>query len=208
MPDLRQNAHRPTLRALDGRIEYTDGRSFHARPWDTEAKAIGTAPGLSAVKLKTHLTRCGYRGALLQKDYRFGDETVALAAFAHHPTDARSACIAVVDSEGDPKPAVAGCRALGAPVVFVCHQGRVEWWKQTTTDPVLQRSPLVKAAQLNAFFREYQTELAPNGFIEPRRSDVYPLTINSVSWMSGSCLSSRGRWANSSANWSSGSSSK
>ena len=124
-------------------------------------KAIDTAAGLSAVKLKTHLARCGYRGDLLKKDYRFGDQTVALAGFAHQPTDARSACIAVVDSEGDPKAAVSGCRALGAPVVFVCHQGRVEWWRQTTTDPVLQHPQPVKATQLNAFFEEHKADFDP-----------------------------------------------
>src|SRR5215510_9125072 len=52
--------------------------------------------------LKPFLADCGYQSALLIDDYQYETAHVPLAAFAHQPTDIRSACVAVVNAAGDP----------------------------------------------------------------------------------------------------------
>ncbi len=59
--------------------------------------------------LKRHLVNgCGYQPGLIVEDYAFAaNKTIGLAAFAHQPFDARSACIAAIDCRSvDPLPAV------------------------------------------------------------------------------------------------------
>lgn len=47
-------------------------------------------------RAKDYLSLCGYSASLLCADFQFGGpRAVPLAAFAHEPMDARSACIAV-----------------------------------------------------------------------------------------------------------------
>ena len=70
---------------------------------------------LSAIKLKRHLESCGYSESRLATDYRFNDHTLPLVGFADQPWDARSACIAVVDLNGNPRDTVtgsAGCSSV------------------------------------------------------------------------------------------------
>src|SRR4051812_3301674 len=76
-----------------------------------------------------HLEAWGYKGDLLRGDYESGRgvaeaRRVSYATFAHRPLDARTSCIAVIEVEPEPIEAeVSACRDLGAPVVFVCHEG-------------------------------------------------------------------------------------
>ena len=95
--------------------------------------------------------------------YHFGTEdgerTVALAAFAHQPTDVRSACVAVIDVHGDPMKAVASYRQLGAPVVFVCREEQLQWWQQGAESP--QRLATIPRTELASFFQEHRHDFAP-----------------------------------------------
>jgi len=97
---------------------------------------------------------------MLRPDFRFADgKQVRLAAFAHVPADARSACIAVVEVASDPIAAVSSCRDLGAPVVFVCYGAELQWWKQGPGQPQLVET--VPATEIKHFFGAHQAEFAP-----------------------------------------------
>ena len=115
---------------------------------------------LSIRTLKPLLRQCGYAGHLLQEDIWLGDDCVApLVGFAHRPFDARSACITVIQGNGDSAAAVGRYRHLGAPVVFVLRQARLEWWKQGHEHP--HRLQTIPAAQVAGFFEKHAAELAP-----------------------------------------------
>ncbi len=112
--------------------------------------------------LRPYLLGCMYRKSQLVSNieltngHRF---QVPLAAFAHHPYDSRSACIAIFDDTYDPEYAVKASRSLGAPVVFSCLPDQVLFWKQGIAGPELQEQiPLPK---LPDFFKRYGNELAP-----------------------------------------------
>jgi len=106
---------------------------------------------------------CGYSDSLLCADFPFGgDRAVPLVAFAHEPTDARTACIAVIDAttmDGDVRPHIASFRQLGAPIVVVLRRGSVEFWQQREGDAVLVDD--VPANKAEAYFRKNAQDLRP-----------------------------------------------
>ncbi len=120
---------------------------------------------VSAASLEPHLRRCCYGDALLKRDYVFGCGRVALAAFADTPFDARSVCIAVVESQSNPEAAVADTRSLGAPVVFACHENTLQWWKQTTSRPVLIQC-VDDSRHVPEFFRQHKDDFDPLAIIK------------------------------------------
>lgn len=82
-----------------------------------------------------------------------------LVGFAQPPTDSRSACVAVLSATTDLRLAVESCRPLGAPLVFVCFQDTLQWWKQRpTTAEYLESIP---ANNLEQFFQSHQDEFSP-----------------------------------------------
>ena len=91
----------------------------------------------------------------------FTSRQVPLAAFAHHPPDARSSCICLLAASTTANVAsdVASVRPLGAPVVLVLVGSRIQWWRQGVNTPSLYRE--VDADQTEAFLREHADELAP-----------------------------------------------
>ena len=114
---------------------------------------------LTAASLVPYLKRCQYADVLRARDYNFGSGEVPLATFADTPHDARSACIAAVDSVGDSVTDVQAVRETGAPVVLACKPNRMEWWKQTTTLP--ERKGVVTVGELPRFFEIHKTDFAP-----------------------------------------------
>lgn len=116
-----------------------------------------------ALALKRHLVdECGYARDLVTADYTFAaNKTIALAAFAHQPFDARSACIAAIDCRtGDPRPAVMGLREFGAPVVFACLGDQLQVWKPGPQTAEL-KEPGLTPQQIPGFFRDHRADLAP-----------------------------------------------
>ena len=110
--------------------------------------------------MQPYLQQCGYSPGMLRRDFRFGDgKQVRLAAFAHVPADARSACIAVLEVASDPIAAVSSCRNLGAPVVFVCYGAELQWWRQSPATPQLVET--IPATEIKHFFVAHQAEFAP-----------------------------------------------
>ncbi|MCF7853188.1 MAG: SAM-dependent methyltransferase [Candidatus Pacebacteria bacterium] len=87
------------------------------------------------------LKRCGYSPRNIRRDYSFGDSApVPVAAFAHEPCDARTACIAVTAGGNDPEATVADLRKLGAPVVFVVGHQEFQWWQPGAETDKLRHS--------------------------------------------------------------------
>lgn len=112
--------------------------------------------------LVEYLKRCGYSAGDVVEDFTFAEGRVPVLAFANQPHDARSACIAVVPSQGDAKAACSSVWRTGAPVVWVCDGGEVQWWKQSPTSPQL----------VDKF-----TAAAADRYIRDRRNDFDPKRI-------------------------------
>lgn len=115
-------------------------------------------------RARHYLSLCGYSDSLLCADFRFGgDRTAPLAAFAHEPADARSACIAVIDAttlKADVRPDVTAYRQLGAPIVVALRRGSLEFWKQREGDAELVDE--VAANKAEAYFRSHASTLGPD----------------------------------------------
>jgi len=125
--------------------------------------------------LEPYLRRSGYDGASLVRNYQLGtdldgDLPVPLAAFAHLPLDAGSACIAVIAPQGDPATVVQRYRPLGAPVVFAHHCGEVQWWMQGEK-PTLHE--IIKAREIPRFFEVHKGELAPESIYRAKTRGVF-----------------------------------
>jgi len=137
----------------EARLPYATGKG--------DQTAIPAHQTMSPDVIAPHLRRCGYRGELLRRDFRFGEsQRLPLAGFAHEPADARSACVAVVEAEDDPAATVTSCRLMGAPIVFVCHRAEMQWWQQSREQPVLMGRP-VPASGMKSFFADHRHEFAP-----------------------------------------------
>ncbi len=129
-----------------------------------EDSDIAAQAALTASSLAPYLEACNYTQGLLALDYDFGPKRVPLAAFAHAPHDARSICIGAVDAGGDPAEAVFDLKPLGAPVVFSCHAGKLQWWKQTADEPQLIEN--VEASEIRGFFAAHAPDFSPELIFE------------------------------------------
>lgn len=124
---------------------------------------IITSDSLTPETLRPFLEGCGYQPQLLMRHYRFGtangSREAPLVAFAHQPTDARSVCLAAIQADGDPIETVFACRELGAPVIFVCHEDGLQWWRQATETP--QHLTTIAVTDLQGFFEQHRDDFAP-----------------------------------------------
>lgn len=118
-----------------------------------------TAFAHSAAALKPLLEDCGYSNARLVADFKVGDARYPLVGFASKPWDFDSACIAVVETPGEPEDAVRECRQLGAPVVWVQHNGIVDWWVQHGTTP--KRFDSKPVGEFASLVRSRRADLTP-----------------------------------------------
>ncbi len=119
------------------------------------------AVSLRPETLKSPLRSCGYRPNLLCDHFALADgRTVPLVGFAQFPTDSRSACVAVLSETPEPRKAVESCMPIGAPLVFVCYEDSLQWWKQGRNTAEWLES--VPAANINSFFRAHQDKFSPN----------------------------------------------
>jgi hypothetical protein len=67
--------------------------------------------------------------------------------------------VAVLSATTDLRLAVEACRPLGAPLVFVCFQDTLQWWKQRATSAEYLES--IPANNLEQFFQRHQDEFSP-----------------------------------------------
>ena len=99
---------------------------------------------------------------MLRADFRFGDNhRVPLVAFAHPPTDARSACIVVLDGEVDVPGSIETCRQIGAPVLFACRGPVLEWWS-IHADSAERLGPAITCEEVPAFFDRHSADFSPD----------------------------------------------
>ena len=138
----RRSGHRPA-RSLESTEEY----------------AVAPSSAQPVAALKSLLEECGYSGTRLASNYTVGDASFPLVGFAGKPWDQRTACIAVVEANGDPSAAARSCHDLGAPIVWVKHNRTVDWWTQRTVDP--NRLHSVPASQFPKLVRRYKDDLHP-----------------------------------------------
>src|ERR1035441_7990438 len=89
-----------------------------------------------------------------------GSRIATFAGFAQRPFDTRSACFTAMDVATSPEQDARACRVIGAPLTFLCHQGRLLWWSQTDRDPYQIGEP-VPVNRLEGFFREHREDFAP-----------------------------------------------
>ena len=110
--------------------------------------------------LKHHLRSCGYRQGLLRSDFSFGNKlTAPLVGFAHVPTDSRSACVVALDATSEPRQAVEACRPIGAPLIFVCADNGIQWWKQGRESAEWLET--IPSAHVEKFFQSNQDKFSP-----------------------------------------------
>jgi hypothetical protein len=124
-----------------------------------EESAAVPSSAHSANALKPLLEECGYTGSCLAADYSLGDRTFPLVGFAGKPWDGRSACIVVVDGNGNPGAAAASCRELGAPIVWVLHGATVDWWTQHEQSP--SRFDSRPVGEFPRLVRKHRADLTP-----------------------------------------------
>ena len=65
----------------------------------------------------------------------------------------------VLSETSEPRTAVEACRSIGAPIVFVCCQDNLQWWKQGRDSAEWLES--VPAAKIDNFFRAHQDKFSP-----------------------------------------------
>lgn len=92
----------------------------------TNANVQSTTPFVEL--LVPHLQQCGYAPSQLARSFAFDRVIVPVVGFAVRPWDAWSACVAVVEGNGDSRAAANRVARLGAPTVFVCSHAGVDWW--------------------------------------------------------------------------------
>jgi N-6 DNA Methylase len=113
----------------------------------------------NAEALVPHLKKCGYGDAQLARPFKVGEATIDVAAFAGKPWDNWSACLAVVNLDGDSKASAAKAQHLGAASVFVCGPQGVDWCGLGPKGPTVPKQ--FKWADVPGFFREHKAELDP-----------------------------------------------
>jgi hypothetical protein len=110
--------------------------------------------------LKRPLRSCGYRPDLLRSDFHYGDNaSVPLVGFAQMPMDSRSACVAVLAANTEPRKMVEACRALGTPIVFAIFHDTLQWWKQGAADAEWIES--VPSDRVDSFFQSHEKDFSP-----------------------------------------------
>jgi len=121
----------------------------------------------SPVDVIPFLLECGYAGNNVLRDYRFGtDESVAVAAFAHEPHDARSVCIGIGTTGAAPARTVEALRPLAAPVLFLVGDNGLEWWKPGAARD--ERRGGCALADVASFFAQHKADLAPEALFRAK----------------------------------------
>jgi len=116
-------------------------------------------PHQSAAGLKPLLAECGYSGSRLATNFNLNGVSLPLAGFANKPWDFESSCIVVLDADGTSEQAARSCYELAAPVVWVRHNGSVDWWVQHAIQPILFASRPVN--DFPALVRQHKAQLDP-----------------------------------------------
>jgi hypothetical protein len=115
----------------------------------------------SAKDLEPHLRQCGYGDHQLAIPFKFDAVEVPIVAFAGKPWDAWSACIGVVDTDGNSRAAAGELWTLGVPTVFVCRREGVDWWAMGPDGPKPDPRPIAWSEIGHALGKERES-LSPS----------------------------------------------
>lgn len=114
----------------------------------------------------TNLEQCGYSNDLLRTDYVYEDGTgkhkVTLAGFARPVYDSRTSCISVIRCDellGATEEYVKRFRGFGAPIIFICYNGTVQWWTIGTCGAKFEKA--VSRNEVKDFFAAHKEEFSP-----------------------------------------------
>ena len=101
------------------------------------------------------------------------------------PFDSRSACVAVLKADSEPRRAVEACRPLATPVVFVCFNDTLQWWKQGAGAAEWIES--IPSDRIDNFFQSHQSGFSPEAIYRAktlgRLRSEYQLTFVDVGLM-------------------------
>src|SRR5438552_19133980 len=118
-------------------------------------------PHLSASAVTPFLKELGNAGALLHREVRIGSGLIVpIVAFAHPPADARTACVAVIEANVGSAELVVRYRSLATPIVLVCGRQGLEWWMQSSHQP-LREGPPIPPDRLAKFFGTHASDFTP-----------------------------------------------
>lgn len=130
------------------------------------------------------LRNIGYRGSLLETDYRFPDwfdrkqeRTAVAAAFGQTPASYESACIGVARSNGLREQAlVNGFRALGAPFLLEIDQGVVREWAVARTADRHNLVASYPADQIRSAFARRAQDWKPEALLRAKNIGSFQWT--------------------------------
>lgn len=130
------------------------------------------------------LNGCGYQQDLVKDDYKFAlGQSADVAAFAHFPSDARSACITALDCRSeDPRAEVMAQRELGAPLVFACLQNTAQVWMPGGSGAECLQSGL-SVSGVRSFFAKHKTDLTPRRIYEAKTRGRLPDSESRLSFV-------------------------
>ena len=117
-------------------------------------------------QIHTNLEQCGYSKNLLRTDYVYedgmGKHTVGLAGFARPVYDSRTSCISVIRCDQlleATEEYVNNFRGLGAPIIFVCCNGTVQWWTVGTRGAKFEKT--ISKNEVKDFFAVHKEKFSP-----------------------------------------------
>jgi hypothetical protein len=118
-------------------------------------------------QVRKNLEQCGYSNGLLRTDYVYedgtGEHTVILAGFARPVYDSRTSCISVIKCDEllrATEQYVNQFRGLGAPIIFVCCNGTLQWWNVGTRGAKCEKT--VSKNEVKGFFSAHKEEFSPD----------------------------------------------
>jgi type I restriction-modification system DNA methylase subunit len=126
------------------------------------------SPSFNDRPLRTHLQRCGFEREHLSADFRLGDRTIPLFAFAHRPFDTRTACITATAPSEDRDSFLLTSQQAGAPLAFIGSGQRWSVWQITHTSPLEWWN--AERGNLDEFFATYRAQLDPRSIFRAKTS--------------------------------------
>lgn len=106
---------------------------------------------------------CGYKSNLLKESYQYFDgkesKTAEIVGFSQPTYNSSTACIAAIDKTKLNGNRISSYQLLGCPVLLVCDDSNLQFWKNSGTDVILHEE--VDTQKLAGFFKKYEKDFSP-----------------------------------------------
>jgi hypothetical protein len=106
---------------------------------------------------------CGYKNNLLKESYQYFDgkesKTAEIVGFSQPTYNSSTACIAAIDRTKLNGNRVSSYQLLGCPVLLVCDDSNLQFWKNSGTDVTLHEE--VDTRNITGFFKKYEKDFSP-----------------------------------------------